>query len=43
MLNKSNPLGYMSNGNKILKKYFLLQFDPILKVWVLSNGVKDTP
>ena len=43
MLSKSNPLKYKANGSKIPKTKGLLHFDPIVKVWVLSDGVEDTP
>ena len=43
-LEKSNPLKYKTNGGKNKKKnWFMLHFDCIARVWVLSNEVEDTP
>ena len=43
MLNKSDPIWNIINGNKNPKKYLLLDFDPIFRVCTLSNEVEDTP
>ena len=42
MLNKSNPLRYMTKASKNSKKKLLLHYDPIVRAWVLSNGVEET-
>ena len=41
MLKKSNPQSYMVNISKNPKNYFLLHFDLVSWVWVLSNKVED--
>lgn len=31
----------MTKGSKTQKKYFLLHFDPINRIWTLCKGVED--
>ena len=41
MLNKSNPLSYITNVSLIVKSKILLHFHPVARVWFLSIGVED--
>ena len=43
MINKPNPLRYITDGSENKKNYFLLHFDPIVRDWDLSNGAKEIP
>ena len=40
---KSDPHRYMRSGSKSHKKKFSLHFYPIVRVWVLRNGLEYTP
>ena len=41
MLNKPNSLSHVTNVSRIFFKKFWLDFDPVARVWVFSNGLED--
>ena len=43
MLNKPNPLRYMTNGGKNQKSNFCSILTPVVRAWAFNSRVKDTP